>query len=102
MSAASAIDIGDDVVISAYFTDAITASPVFPASLICRVQNGHGSEVATYVFGQGTLTLSSPTYQVVQPITATFGHGHWRYRFEGRVPNVAEEFTFFVRPSNFS
>jgi hypothetical protein len=97
---ASGIDIGDVVQLEACFSNML-GSPVIPASVVCRVQNGQGSEVATYTYGGGTLLLSSPTFTVQQPITASLGWGHWRYRFEGSLPAAAEEFTFFVRDSAF-
>jgi hypothetical protein len=67
------------------------------------VSNGYGSPVATYVAGQGTLMLNTPTYSVAQPNTASFGHGHSHYRYEGAGPRVADENTFFVRnPAPFA
>ncbi len=98
--ATSALDVGDVIRLSATFVN-LSGSPVAPATVVCRIQNGHASEVATYVYGQGTLIATGTgVYQVDHLID---GPGQWRYRFQGTGSNqAAEEFTFHVRTSAFS
>lgn len=95
-------DIGDVAVLHATFT-ATSGGPALPASVYCRVQNGQGSHVATYGYGDGQLVaVGSGVFEVAQSITVAQGSGDWRYRFESSSPSAAEEFTFHVRTSAFS
>jgi hypothetical protein len=96
----SSLDVGDVVRLAATFTD-VSGSPAIPATVVCRIQNGSASEVATYVFGSGTLVATgSGAYQVDHLIDSP---GQWRYRFQGSGSHqAAEEFTFHVRESAFS
>ncbi len=98
--ATNILDVGDVVRLSATFTD-LSGSPAIPATVVCRVKNGYGSEIATYVYGQGTLVATgSGAYRVDHLID---GPGYWKYRFQGTGTNqAAEEFTFHVRTSEFS